>query len=172
MRTLVGALTVLVLGACAGGNLPAPNLLSPRPSPDADVAESGRCWMFPMRAQPISGRQLFRELGDYTPSWLPDGFGLVGGWKGSAVIAIWIDGRCNTIRLEVHGVNPFGATAPLGAWHLAERGFCTYGDGAVEHRVSCVSWTATSGNRALGSSTSGVSEAVAARVRDGISLSG
>jgi hypothetical protein len=126
--------------------------------------------MGPVRAQPISDQQLVRELGAYVPTWLPTGFGLVGGWSGQAVTALWIDRRCHTITLEVFSPNPGGVTAQPGQWHLIERGNCTYGDGATEHRVPCVSWNARSGGDALLLSTKGVSDAAAARIRAGIAL--
>jgi hypothetical protein len=157
MRALVGALIALVLGtACTGGAEPAPNLLSPTPSPDAEVAESGGCGMPLIRAQPISDQQLVRGLGAHVPTWLPTGFGLVGGWSGQAVTAMWIDRRCHTITLQVFSPDPGGVTAPVGQWHLIERGNCTYGDGETEHRVPCVSWNARSGEDGL--RPSGVAE--------------
>lgn len=172
MRTrLFGALIALVLGtACTGGAEPAPNLLSPPPSPDAEVAESGGCGMPLIRAQPISDQQLVRGLAAHVPTWLPTGFGLVGGWSGQGVTAMWIDRRCHTITLDVFSPNPGGVTAPVGQWHLIERGYCTYGDGETEHRVPCVSWNARSGGDAVLLSTKGVSDAAATRIRAGIAL--
>jgi hypothetical protein len=126
--------------------------------------------MGPIRAQPISDQQLERGLGAHVPTWLPTGFGLVGGWSGEAVTAMWIDRRCHTITLEVFSPNPGGVTAPVGRWHLIERGYCTYGDGTTEHRVPCVSWNARSGNDALLLSTKGVPDAATARIRAGIAL--
>ena len=168
---LVGALIGLVLGtACTSGAEPAPNLLSPTPSPDAEVAESGLCAMLPVRAQPISDQQLVRGLGAYVPTWLPTGFGLVGGWSGHGATAIWIDRRCHRITLEVFSPDLGGVAAPAGQWHLTERGYCTYGDGVTVHRVPCVSWKARSGRDALLLSTRGVSDAAAARIRAGIAL--
>jgi hypothetical protein len=161
----------LVLGvACTGGAEPAPNLLSPTPSPDADVAASGGCTMAPVRAQPITDEELVQGLGRYVPTWLPTGFGLLGGWSGSSVTAIWIDRRCHTITLEVYSPNPGGVTAQPGQWHLTERGYCTYGDGTTEHRVPCNSWNARSGEDALLLRMKGVPDPVAARIRAGIAL--
>ena len=170
---LVGALIALVLGtACTGGAEPASNLLSPAPSPDAEVEALGGCAMIPIRAQPVMGQQLVRGLGAYVPTWLPAGFGLAGGlsWSGSSVVAIWIDRRCDTITLEVYSPSAGGVTAPVGQWHLIERGDCTYGDGTTQHRVPCVSWNARSGGDALLLSTKGVSDAAAVRIRAGIAL--
>jgi hypothetical protein len=123
-----------------------------------------------IRAQPISDQQLVQGLGAYVPTWLPTGFGLVGGWSGHGATAMWIDRRCNTITLEVFSPDPGGVTAPTGQWHLIGRGNCTYGDGVTEHRVPCVSWNARSGEDALLLSTKGVSDAVTARIRAGIAL--
>jgi hypothetical protein len=168
---IVSALIALVLGvACTGGAEPAPNLLSPTPVPDADVAASGGCVMLPVRAQPITDEQLVRGLGAYVPMWLPTGFGLIGGWSGSSVAAICIDRRCHTITLEVFSPNPGGVTAQPGKWHLIERGYCTYGDGTTEHRVPCASWNALAGEDALLLSTKGVPDAVAVQIRAGIAL--
>jgi len=168
---IVSPLIALVLGvACTGSAEPAPNLLSPTPSPDADVAASGGCTIFPVRTQPITDEQLVRELGRYAPTWLPTGFGLVGGWSGSSVTAIWVDRRCRTITLEVFSPNPGGVTAPRGHWQLIERGYCTYGDGTTEHRVPCNSWNARAGEDALFLSTKGVQDPDAARIRAGIAL--
>jgi hypothetical protein len=168
---VVSVLIALVLGsACTGSAEPAPNLLSPKPSPDADVAASGCCAMLPVRAQPITDEQLVRRLGAYVATWLPTGFGLVGGWSGSSVAAIWIDRRCHTITLEVFSPSSGGGTAQPGLWHIIERGHCTYGDGTTEHRVPCDSWSARSGEDALFLSMKGVQDPVAARVRAGIAL--
>jgi hypothetical protein len=128
--------------------------------------------MLPVRAQPITDQQLVRGLGAYVPTWLPAGFGLAGAWSwsGSSVVAIWIDRRCDTITLEVYSASAGGVTAPVGQWHLTERGYCTYGDGTTEHRVPCPSWNALSGEDALLLSTKGVPSAAAVRIRAGIAL--
>jgi hypothetical protein len=126
--------------------------------------------MFPVRTRPITDQQLVRELGRYAPTWLPTGFGLVGGWSGSSITAIWIDRRCHTITLEVFSPSSGGVTWPRGQWNLNERSYCTYGNGTAEHRVPCVSWYALSGEDALFLSTKGVPDPVAARIRAGIAL--
>jgi hypothetical protein len=168
---LIGAVIALILGAaCSGGAEPAPNLLSPAPSPDAEVTESGRCVMPPVRAQPISDQQLVQALGAYDPTWLPTGFGLVGGWSGHGATAIWIDRGCHRIILEIFSPDPGGhdrasrSMAPNRAWVLHVRG---RGNRA---RVPCVSWKARSGRDALLLSTRGVSDAAAAHIRAGIAL--
>jgi len=71
-----------VISACTASNpRPAPSLLSPAPSAAAAVSPYGNCPMLPVRAQTVSGDGLLNALGPFVPTWLPQGFGLVVGWR-------------------------------------------------------------------------------------------
>ena len=95
-----------VISACTASNpRPAPSLLSPAPSAAAAVSPYGFCTMLPVRAQTVSGDGLLNALGPFVPTWLPQGFGLVVGWRSDSSPgggAIWTDAQCRRITLEIY----------------------------------------------------------------------
>src|SRR6266542_1905719 len=85
--------------------IPAANLLSPAPRPT--VHTLGRdCNVGVIRANHVGRGELLDVLGPYVPTWLPNGFGLLDGFRGSGRGmengngAIWTDAACRQVHLE------------------------------------------------------------------------
>ena len=173
---------VLLLSACtheeSSSPTPAPNLLSPAPRPTVKTLTERECFVGIIRADRATAGELLDLLGPYAPTWLPDGFGLLIGWKaqaqdgfeGSDAGAIWTDQQCRQVRLEIF---PNGAheesPRPDGRWVLLDRGTCTVG---FVRDAPCLTYHAQANGDAVTVQTVGLSDGDAGRVVAGISVSG
>jgi hypothetical protein len=118
----------------------------------------------------VGGHGLLGALGDFVPTWLPDGFGLVVGWSSDRQPgggAIWTDARCRRITLEIHpGAAAGESPQPSGEWRVAERGDCTRDD----LRIPCVSYDVRTNGDVLLVRTEDLAENVARRFLAGIDV--
>lgn len=179
VRFSVSVAMVLLLAACTSDEptsvIPAPNVVSPAPSPLPRFGMNGECVVGLIRADHVAGRDLLDLLDSHVPTWLPEGFGLFIGWKveGGAVGeasngGIWTDEQCRQVRLDVFP-GAAGDESPRldGAWVLTDRGECTFGP--VRH-VSCLTYHAQANGDALSLTAVGLSDGDTARVVGGVSV--
>lgn len=155
---------------------PAPNLLSPAPEPVAEAAlYTGECNVGIIRANHVRPGELPDVLGSYAPSWLPDGFGLLIGFRGSGhgmengMGAIWTDSTCRQIRLEfTPDAASLESPRPAGRWASNGEGMCFV---APLGDVRCLNYHAQDDGGVLNLTTSGLDRSDAMRVVAGITLS-
>ena len=165
------AVGLSVSSACtASSPRPAPSLLSPAPAAAAAVSPYGNCPILPVRAQTVSGDGLLNALGPFVPTWLPQGFGLVVGWRSDSSPgggAIWTDAQCRRITLEIHpSAVEGGSPPPDSEWRVAERGHCI----RDEIRIPCVSYDVRADGDVLLVQTEDLAENVARQFLAGIDV--
>jgi hypothetical protein len=123
--------------------------------------------MLPVRAQTIQPTGVVRVLGEQVPTWLPEGFGLVVGWRagderGGSNGAIWTDESCRRVVLEVWPNAAAEEPRMLdGRWKLVNHSLC---DG----RSLCLEYYAHADGDVVALWFYGVSEDDAASVVAGV----
>jgi hypothetical protein len=129
-----------------------------------------------IRANHVGRGDLLDVLGPYVLTWLPHGFGLLFGFRGSGRGmedgngAIWTDAACRQVRLEfwphvAHEESP----RPSNQWALISDGNCTF---APLVDVPCFDYHAQDNGGVLNLLTVGLSQRDAARIAAGIRLDG
>lgn len=149
------------------------NLLSPAPRPAAHTL-AGECNVGIIRASHVDPAELLDVLRPYLPTWLPNGFGLLFGFRGSGLGiedgngAIWTDAGCRQVHLEflphvAHEESP----RPPGQWALISDNNCTFSP-LVD--VPCFAYHAQDNGGVLNLLTVGLGQRGAARIVAGIPL--
>jgi len=138
MRCGAALIAGIALVACT----PAEREALPTVSPSDRLTEVGASVLSPaprvcplgtMRATALPASSLDKAIGGHLPTWLPDGFGLVGAWglpsqglgADFAAEAVWADDECREIDLtywnRIEGVSRLPDKPRVGDWFVTDK---------------------------------------------------
>jgi hypothetical protein len=138
MRCGAALIAGIALVACT----PAEREALPTVSPSDRLTEAGASVLSPaprvcplgtMRATALPASSLDKAIDGHLPTWLPDGFGLVGAWglpsqglgADFAAEAVWADDECREIDLtywnRIEGVSRLPDKPRVGDWFVTDK---------------------------------------------------